>query len=83
MRRRRSHVLWLGVPYLLYLGALPFVNKVRPVVFGLPFLFLWLLIATLLTPLAIWFTWRGDRRARAAAAAAAATKPAPAAGGER
>ena len=56
-------MLWLGVPYLLYLGALPFVNRVRPVVFGLPFLFLWLLIATLLTPLAIWFTWRGDQRA--------------------
>ncbi|MEU9096389.1 DUF3311 domain-containing protein [Streptomyces sp. NPDC048361] len=62
MRRRRSHVLWLGVPYLLYLGALPFVNKVRPVVFGVPFLFFWLLIATLVTPLAIWLTWRGDRR---------------------
>ncbi|MFI6469429.1 DUF3311 domain-containing protein [Streptomyces sp. NPDC050516] len=64
MRRRRSHVLWLGVPYLLYLGALPFVNKVRPVVFGLPFLFFWLLIATLATPLAIWFTWRGDKGIR-------------------
>ncbi|MCX5382231.1 DUF3311 domain-containing protein [Streptomyces sp. NBC_00083] len=63
MRRRRSHVLWLGVPYLLYLGALPFVNKVRPLVFGVPFLFFWLFAATLLTPLAIWFTWRGDHRA--------------------
>ncbi|MFE9121875.1 DUF3311 domain-containing protein [Streptomyces sp. NPDC007172] len=60
MRRRRSHLLWLGVPYLLYLGALPFVNKVRPVVFGLPFLFFWLLVATVVTPLAIWLTWRGD-----------------------
>ncbi|KOU35499.1 DUF3311 domain-containing protein [Streptomyces sp. WM6378] len=66
MRRRRSHVLWLGVPYLLYLGALSFVNKVRPVVFGLPFLFFWLLIATLVTPLAIWFTWRGDKSMRGA-----------------
>ncbi|MFE3520613.1 DUF3311 domain-containing protein [Streptomyces sp. NPDC059161] len=62
--RRRIHVLWLGVPYVLYLGALPPVNRVRPVVFGLPFLFLWLLIATLLTPLAIWMTWRGDQRLR-------------------
>ncbi|MFE9552714.1 DUF3311 domain-containing protein [Streptomyces sp. NPDC006692] len=62
--RRRIHVLWLGVPYLLYLGALPLVNRVRPVVFGLPFLFLWLLIATLFTPLAIWMTWRGDQRLR-------------------
>ncbi|MFI6682612.1 DUF3311 domain-containing protein [Streptomyces sp. NPDC050485] len=62
MRHRRIHVLWLGVPYLLFLGALPLVNRVRPVGFGLPFLFLWLLIATLITPLAIWLTWRGDKR---------------------
>ncbi|MFG3285790.1 DUF3311 domain-containing protein [Streptomyces sp. NPDC048111] len=62
MRRRRIHLLWLGVPYLLYLGALPFVNRVRPVVLGLPFLFFWLLLATLVTPLAIWLAWRADRR---------------------
>ncbi|GAA4103343.1 MULTISPECIES: DUF3311 domain-containing protein [Streptomyces] len=62
MRRRRTHLLWLGVPYLLYLGALPFVNKVRPVVLGLPFLFFWLLLATVVTPLAIWLTWRGDHK---------------------
>ncbi|MCX5200965.1 DUF3311 domain-containing protein [Streptomyces sp. NBC_00237] len=60
--RRRPHLLWLGVPYVLYLGALPLVNRVEPVVLGLPFLFVWLLGATLLTPLAVWLTWRGDHR---------------------
>ncbi|MBW5261778.1 MULTISPECIES: DUF3311 domain-containing protein [Streptomyces] len=50
------------VPYVLYLGALPFVNRVHPVVLGLPFLFFWLLGATLLTPVAVWLTRRGDRR---------------------
>lgn len=53
---------WLLVPYVLYLGALPWVNRVEPVVFGLPFLFLWMLGATLLTPVAVWLTRRGDRR---------------------
>lgn len=62
MLRRRPRLLWLLVPYVLYLGALPFVNRVRPVVLGLPFLFLWLLGATLLTPVAVWLTRRGDRR---------------------
>ncbi|WP_363325524.1 DUF3311 domain-containing protein [uncultured Streptomyces sp.] len=50
------------LPYVLYLGALPFVNRVTPVVFGLPFLFVWLLGATVLTPFAVWMTRRGDRR---------------------
>lgn len=60
--RRRPQLLWLLVPYALYLGALPFVNRVTPVVFGLPFLFVWLLGATVLTPFAVWLTRRGDRR---------------------
>jgi hypothetical protein len=55
-------LLWLLVPYVLYLGALPLVNRVHPVIFGLPFLFVWLLGATLLTPVAVWLTRRGDRR---------------------
>ncbi|SFY43701.1 DUF3311 domain-containing protein [Streptomyces atratus] len=60
--RRRPQLLWLLVPYVLYLGALPLVNRVHPVIFGLPFLFVWLLGATLLTPVAVWLTRRGDRR---------------------
>ncbi|WP_343245137.1 DUF3311 domain-containing protein [Streptomyces sp. SID14478] len=64
MISRRPHLLWLLVPFVLYIGALPFVNRVEPVVLGLPFLFLWLLAATLLTPVAVWLTWRGDQRLR-------------------
>ncbi len=62
MLRRRPQLLWLLVPYVLYLGVLPLVNRVTPVVLGLPFLFVWLLGATLLTPVAVWLTRRGDRR---------------------
>ncbi|GAA2337740.1 DUF3311 domain-containing protein [Streptomyces kunmingensis] len=61
---RRPHLLWLLAPFVLYIGALPFVNRVEPVVLGLPFLFVWLLAATLLTPVAVWLTWRGDRKLR-------------------
>lgn len=60
--RRRPQLLWLLVPYVLYLGALPLVNRVRPLVLGLPFLFFWLLGATVLTPVAVWLARRGDRR---------------------
>jgi hypothetical protein len=60
----RRHLLWLLVPYVLYLGVLPLVNRVHPVVFGIPFLFFWMLAATLATPLAVWLAYRGDRRRR-------------------
>lgn len=62
MLRRRPQLLWLLVPYVLYLGVLPLVNRVRPVVLGLPFLLVWMLGATVLTPVAVWLTRRGDRR---------------------
>ncbi|RFU84643.1 DUF3311 domain-containing protein [Streptomyces triticagri] len=68
--RSRPHLLWLLVPFVLYIGALPFVNRVEPVIAGLPFLFVWLLGATVLTVVAAWLTWRGDRHHREAMAAA-------------
>ncbi|MEU9928237.1 DUF3311 domain-containing protein [Streptomyces anulatus] len=64
MIRRRPQLLWLLVPYVLYLGVLPFVNRVTPLVFGVPFLFVWLLGATLLTPVAVWLTRRADLQDR-------------------
>ncbi|WP_408909829.1 DUF3311 domain-containing protein [Streptomyces luteolus] len=64
-RPRRPHLLWLLVPFVLYIGALPFVNRVEPVVLGLPFFFAWMLAATVLTPVAAYLTWRGDLKARA------------------
>ncbi|MFD9885287.1 DUF3311 domain-containing protein [Streptomyces alboflavus] len=64
MIKRRPHLLWLLVPFVLYVGALPFVNRVRPLVLGLPFLFAWLLVATLVTPVAVWLAYRGDKSMR-------------------
>ncbi|MEV7424109.1 DUF3311 domain-containing protein [Streptomyces sp. NPDC091212] len=69
MLRDRPHLLWLLVPFVLFLCAPPWVNRVQPVVLGLPFLALWLLGATLVTPFAVWLTYRGDRRLAARRAA--------------
>ncbi|WP_411112919.1 DUF3311 domain-containing protein [Streptomyces sp. 029-5] len=64
MLRHRPHLLWLLVPFVLFLAALPWVNRVGPVILGLPFLSLWLLGATVLTPAAVALAWRGDQRLR-------------------
>ncbi|MFD9353244.1 DUF3311 domain-containing protein [Streptomyces sp. NPDC060031] len=60
---KRPQLLWLAVPFVLFCGALPFVNRVEPLVFGrVPFLLAWCVGATLVTPLAVWQAWRGDHR---------------------
>ncbi|MGK5630875.1 DUF3311 domain-containing protein [Streptomyces sp. URMC 123] len=64
LSRRRAHLAWLLVPYLLFLGAVPLVNRVRPLVLGVPFLFVWLFLATVLTPVAVALARRGDHRDR-------------------
>ncbi|MFE7568100.1 DUF3311 domain-containing protein [Streptomyces sp. NPDC057539] len=64
MLRHRPHLLWLLVPFVLFLVALPWVNRVEPVILGLSFLSLWLLGATVLTPVAVAPAWRGDQRLR-------------------
>ncbi|MEU8538558.1 hypothetical protein AB0C52_00930 [Streptomyces sp. NPDC048717] len=73
MIKRRPHLLWLLVPYVLFVAALPFVNR------GV-FLFFWLLGATVLTPLSVALAHRGDRRREAAAGAYAGTGTDSAAG---
>ncbi|WP_130290492.1 DUF3311 domain-containing protein [Pseudonocardia sediminis] len=72
---------WLLVVPVLYVGALPLVNRVEPLVFGLPFLAVWLFGATLLTPLAVWLAARGDPVWRSGGAGPAATGNAPEPGG--
>ncbi len=50
MRQRLAFLLAL-VPILALVGALPLVNRVDPVVLGLPFLLFWILAWVLTTPL--------------------------------
>ena len=59
VRGRRS-LLWLTVPFLLFVAALPLANRIDPVILGLPFLFFWALVAVILSPLAIWLAARSD-----------------------
>ncbi|MCS0634637.1 DUF3311 domain-containing protein [Streptomyces sp. LP05-1] len=61
MIRQRSRLWWLLVPFVLFAGALPLVNRVEPVIGGVPFLFLWLFGATVVTPVAVGLAHRGRR----------------------
>ena len=59
VKGRRS-LLWLTVPFLLFVAALPLANRIDPVILGLPFLFFWALMSVILSPLAIWLAARSD-----------------------
>jgi hypothetical protein len=59
VRGRRS-LLWLTVPFLLFVVAIPFANRIDPVILGLPFLAFWVLLSVVVSPLAIWLAARND-----------------------
>jgi Protein of unknown function (DUF3311) len=54
-----QHLLSL-LPFIGILVLMPFVNTVKPYVFGLPFVFFWVVIWVLLTSIILWIVYRID-----------------------
>ncbi|HEX5973292.1 MAG TPA: DUF3311 domain-containing protein [Gemmatimonadaceae bacterium] len=53
---------WLGfLPTVGMLGGIPFANRVRPLVLGIPFLFFWIAAWVVATSLVMWLILRLDR----------------------
>ena len=54
-----------AVPFLALVAALPFINRLRPTVLGLPFVLFWILAWVALTPVFLFladrFLRRGDK----------------------
>ena len=50
-----------AVPVIMLTFAIPFVNRVEPRIFGLPFLLAWIVIWILLTPAFLGLVARLDR----------------------
>ena len=52
MHKGTKLALILGaIPFITLVFALPLVNRIKPVILGLPFLLFWILIWVILTPL--------------------------------
>ncbi|MBH0162800.1 DUF3311 domain-containing protein [Fictibacillus sp. 26RED30] len=43
-------IVLISAPFIAQLVVLPFVNRIDPIIFGLPFLQLWLFLWIVLTP---------------------------------
>jgi hypothetical protein len=66
--RQSRHALWLLlVPAVLYCLAPLVANRIEPRVLGLPFLLVWIIAATVVSPLVIWGVARLDPIYRAGA----------------
>jgi hypothetical protein len=61
--RGRRWALLLGcVPFAALVGALPWVNRVEPMILGLPFLLFWIFAWVALTPIVLFAAYLIERR---------------------
>lgn len=60
--RQATRFLIAAIPPVALTVAVPFVNRVEPRIFGLPFLLAWIVCWVLVTPLFIWSVGRLERR---------------------
>ncbi|MGF6953612.1 putative membrane protein YdbT with pleckstrin-like domain [Neobacillus sp. B4I6] len=51
MSKKSMKLLLIILPFISQLAVLPFVNRIDPIILGLPFLQFWLFLWIVLTPL--------------------------------
>jgi hypothetical protein len=63
MQRGTRLALILGaIPFLTLVFALPFVNRIEPVILGFPFILFWILLWVLLTPAILFIAYRIEKK---------------------
>jgi len=63
MQKGTKLALLLGaIPFLTLVFALPLVNRIKPVILGLPFILFWILLWVALTPLVLFAAYKIEKR---------------------
>ena len=63
MRKGTKRALLFGaVPFVTLVLALPFVNRIEPVILGFPFVLFWIVLWVLLTPLFLFLAYRAEKK---------------------
>lgn len=63
MSKGKKYALILSaIPFVMLVFALPLVNRIHPIIFGLPFILFWILAWVMLTPLILFFAYRLEQR---------------------
>ena len=51
-----------AIPFITLVFALPLVNRIEPVILGLPFLLFWILAWVILTPFILFLAYRLEKK---------------------
>ena len=51
-----------SIPFITLVFALPLVNRIEPVILGLPFLLFWIIFWVILTPLILFLAYRLEKK---------------------
>ncbi len=63
MQKGTKLALLLGaIPFLTLVFALPLVNRIKPVILGLPFILFWILLWVALTPLVLFAAYKIEKK---------------------
>jgi len=63
MSKGKRLALVLGtIPFLTLVFALPFVNRVEPVLLGLPFILVWIILWVFMTPFILMIAYRIEKK---------------------
>jgi hypothetical protein len=63
MQKGTKLAIMLGaIPFITLVFALPFVNRIEPVILGLPFILFWILSWVLLTPLILFAAYICEKK---------------------
>jgi len=58
MSKKIMIIILIILPFVVLLGAIPFVNRIEPIILGLPFLHFWLFLGMIVTPLCTYAIYR-------------------------
>ena len=58
-------LVFAAIPFITLVFCLPFVNRVKPMILGLPFLLFWIVFWVVVTPLALFWADRAEKKSGA------------------
>ncbi|WP_299088940.1 DUF3311 domain-containing protein [uncultured Metabacillus sp.] len=58
MGKKFLYGILVVLPFILMLGAIPFVNRIDPIILGLPFFHFWLFLGMVITPICTFVIYR-------------------------
>lgn len=59
---RKLALLFGAIPFITLVFALPFVNRIEPMILGLPFVLFWIVFWVVATPFFLFLAYRAEKK---------------------